>query len=828
MIKNYFKTTLRHLWRNRLFTVLNILGLAIGISACWVIYRIVDYEFSYDAQLPSSDRIYKVISAFNREGKESAMGGVSAPLYQGIEEEITGVEQVVPVFIQHNVFSIEIKRENQPPFIQEEPDRIAATQASYFEMLPYTWLAGDKRTALDAPESVVLTESRANSYFPGSKPDDILNRTITYYGQDKRDTVIRTVTGVVADYYTPSEFTAQEFFVLPKTAYEANMWTNTNGTDRLYLQFSDGIDVKAKLREINELDARHWSAFEEERKSQGNMNVPKRARSYELLHIGEVHFATQVSDYGVSKTSKPVMYGLIGIGVFLLILACINYINMSVAQIPQRGKEIGVRKTLGGGRWQLIGQFLSETLLTALAASVLAFGLGRLAFRLLDDIIPVGVTPADDAFLLIGFMLSLVLLVTLLAGLYPGWLITRVKTVSVFKNFFAASTAANGFSLQRVLIVFQFTIALAFITSAIIVGTQLRHTLKADMGFNKDAIVLASIPWKYVFTEDTRYQDKQFTLLHELREIPGVTDVALGSAPLSSGYSSSPFGYAPDGKGPVEIIAYKKFMDTAYLQLYQMELLAGRNIRASDTVNEFIINETAAKAFGFVNPNDAVGQFIGQRGNSPHAIAGVVKDFHTQDFYTPITPVVMATEKPNLSSFNIKLDSRDPSRWQATLKAIGEKWALFYPADTYHYQFYDETLEAMYKQERQIGKLINLATVITILISCLGLFGLATLTAYQRTKEIGIRKVLGATAAGIVALLSKDFLKLVLIAVVIASPIAWWAMNAWLEDFAYRIEIQWWMFAAAGLAAAVVALLTVSWQAIRAAMANPVDSLRDE
>ncbi|WP_090974380.1 FtsX-like permease family protein [Parapedobacter composti] len=527
----------------------------------------------------------------------------------------------------------------------------------------------------------------------------------------------------------------------------------------------------------------------------------------------------------VSKTSKPVLYGLIGIGAFLLILACINYINMSVAQIPQRGKEIGVRKTLGGGSPQLIGQFLSETLLTALIASVLAFCLGRLAFWLLDDIIPAGVTAADNIFLFLGFMLGLVLLTTLLAGLYPSWLITKVKTVDVFKNFFV-SPSVHRFSLQKILIVFQFTIALIFIICTIIVGAQLRHTMKADMGFDKDATVLVNVPWKYL--SDPRYQDKQFTLLNELRNLPGVDQVAMGTAPLSSGYSSSPFGYTPQGEAPVEIISFKKTIDTAYLALYRMELLAGRNIRASDTTSEYIVNETAARAFGFTTPEEALGQFIGQRGNSKHPVVGVVKDFHTQDFYTPITPTVLSTYKGDLSSFNIKLDGHDPARWQATLKRIGEKWAQFYPADTYQYRFYDEMLEAMYKQERQIGKLINLATAITILISCLGLFGLATLTAFQRTKEIGIRKVLGATVSGIVGLLSKDFVKLVLIAVVIASPVAWWAMNKWLEDFAYRIDIQWWMFTAAGLVAAVIALLTVSGQAIRAAVANPVESLRNE
>jgi len=814
MLKNHLKISFRHLWRKRLFTVLNILGLAIGISSCWIIYRIVEHEFSYDAQLPGHESIYKVVSAF---GTDDKMGGVSAPLYQGIREEIPGLEHVVPVFYQW-INAVEIKREAQADFIKEDPQQIAATDRAYFELLPYSWLAGSKTSALDAPGSVVLTASRAQEYFPGARPEDILHKTITYFG---RDTVQRTVTGIVADYYRPSEFTAQEFLALPEKTFEKYMWTNTNGSDKLYLQFSAGANVTAILDQINKLDQRHWKAFEEERGS-----PMKRGKSYELLPLKAIHFATNVSDYGVRKTSKTVLYGLVGIGIFLLILACINYINMSVAQIPQRGREIGVRKTLGSKRWHLIGQFLLETFLTTLFSSILAFALILLGFWIVSDIIPEGVTPYGSLNLLLTFTLGLALLITLLAGLYPSWLITRVKTAYVFKNFFSDKSSGRRFSLQKVLIVFQFVIALIFIVSTIIVGTQLRHTLKADMGFNKEAIVLVDVPWKY--QHDPRYKDKQFTLLNQLRNQPGIDNIALGSAPLSSGYSSSPFEVISDKKDPVGVQVFKKWIDTTYLAMYQMELLAGRNLHHSDTTNEFIINETAAKAFGFSSPQEALGKMMRQLGNSTFAIVGVVKDFHSQDFYTPIEPLALMSDSRSLLTFNIKLNTRNPSQWQATLKTIKKQWDKLYPPDTFQYHFYDETLEAMYVQERQLAKLINLATAITILISCLGLFGLATLTAFQRTKEIGIRKVLGATISGIVTLLSKDFIQLICLAFLIASPIAWWFMSKWLEDFTYRIAIEWWMFALAGLSAVCLALLTVSFQAIKAAKANPVDSLRNE
>ena len=817
MLINSFKTTLRHLWRQRLFTTLNVFGLAISISAGWIIYRIISYEFSYDATLPNKENIYKVITAFDSKDKNSKMAGVAAPLYQGIRQEIPGLENVVPVFGQW-ITSIEIKRENKI-FTKDDPGKIVATDASYFDMLPYKWLAGNKATALNTHNKVVLTESRAKEYFPNKAPQDILNETIVYYGW--KDTVLRTVTGIVADNVTPSQFTHQEFFSLNNEPYKLNSWTNTNGTDQLFLQFKKGVNTSSTLKQINDLSARKWKEFATE--SGNNLKMSKR---YELVPIQQVHFATDVEEYGVTRASKPVMYGLIGIGIFLLLLACINYINMSVAQIPKRGKEIGVRKTLGSGQWQLISQFLNETFLTTLLACAVAFFLSRFGFWLLKDIIPDGVTLVGSAVDLLIFLIGLMLTITVLAGLYPSWLIAKLRTANMFRNFTTTKNTDHRFTLQKALIVFQFVIALLFIASSIIVGSQLRYTLKADMGFNKDAVVLVSLPFKYL--NDPRFKNKQFILCNQLKKQPGIEDIALGSAPLSSSYSSSPFVYNPENKNPIKVQTYKKWVDTAYLNLYQIKLLAGRNLYASDTAREYLINETAAKAFGFATPQEAIGKMVAQLGNAQYPIVGVVSDFNTQNFYTKMTPVAILSGNENLYTFNIKLNSHNPDQWQKVLNAIEKQWYEFYPPESFHYSFYDETLENMYKQERQIAKLIDLATFITIFISCLGLFGLVTLTAYQRTKEISIRKVLGASVTGIASMLSKGYLVQIVIAIFISIPISWWAMNKWLQDFAYRIHLSWWMFLVAGVLAILIALVTVSFQAIKAAIANPVKSLRTE
>jgi putative ABC transport system permease protein len=818
MLKKYFLTTLRHLWRQRLFTALNIAGLAVSISASWIIFRIVGYEFSYDRGLPNKEKIYRVISGFIFDEKESYNGGVSAPLYQGVRQQASGVDYAVPVFAKW-VNAVEVNTATANPLIVEDPTGIVATDSTYFSMIPYHWILGNKSTAFNAPDNVVLTEERAKRYFPGKRPEEIFHRRLTYY--TSRDTIQRTITGIVAGLDTPTEFTAQEFCSLPTKAYSLNSWTNTNGSDKLYLQVSQGAEPAKVLSLIQAIaDQKAKEA------DQKNAYHFKFKRWFQFLPLKESHFSTFINEYDVRKASKPVLYGLVGVGIFLLLLACINYINMSVASMPQRAKEIGVRKTLGGSHGQLIAQFLIETLITAFFAAVVAQALALLGFRLLKDIIPAGVSPLGGMLQLLTFIVVVSVVVTLLAGVYPGVLITKVKTINVFRNFSVSRNINHKFSLQKALIVFQFIIALVFITSAIIVGSQLHYTLTTDMGFNKEAVVLVDVPWK--IASDKKYENKQFPLYTELKNTAGVYNISLGSAPLSDNYSSSSYEYAAEGKAPVERQLFKKWVDTAYLNVYGIPLLAGRNLRASDTTDEFVINETAVHALGFRSPQDAVGKFIGQRGEGKFPIVGVVKDFHTQDFYKTIDPMTFESEKDNLSNFNIKLAGKDPAVWQSTLKAIEKKWSQFYPPGSFSYKFYDESLEGMYEQERHLSKLISLATGIAIFISCLGLFGLAVLTAFQRTKEIGIRKVLGASVPGIVRLLSKEYFGLVMVAIVVAAPIAWWAMTEWLQGFAYRIQLQWWMFLLAGVAGIAIALATVSMQAIKAALANPVNALRNE
>lgn len=810
------KFIFRHLWRRRFFTTLNIAGLAIAISVCWIIFRIASHEMSYDASHPHKEQIVKVISHIQTQQREQRMAGVAAPLYQGIRAEVPGVDRVVPVFKQW-VTQVRPGRisGDKPAF--DMPEGIVSTQAVYFEMNPYHWIAGDKTTALSRPDQVVLTQSRAKTYFPDKRPEEIIGSGIFYYGSD---TIRRTVTGIVADYPEPSEFTAKEFISMEDALHPLVSWTNTNGSDQLFLQLKPSADPEAVLAKINALSEKMMQAAFKD-----SPRVISYSKSYEFIPLGELHFAGDVSDFGVQKTNKQLLYGLMGVGLFVLLLACINYINLSIAQIPRRSKEIGIRKTLGSKKWHLIAGFLLETVFTLFPAFLLAMILSTQVFGILKDMIPQGVTLGTSFPVFAGFMLLMILVITLLSGLYPGWVLSRVLSIEALKSG-QVTFSGRRFSLQKLLIVFQFVIAQVFIIATLVVSAQMRYLIHSDMGFEKEAVVLFSAPWKY--QNDPAYAQKPQLLQQLLEEQPGVEAVSLGTPPLSSGYASSPFGLPGDQAGEKPLIMYKKVIDSLYLNVYRMDLLAGRNLRTSDNVREYLINETAARQLGFTSPEQAVGQQLAPLKSEPSTIVGVVKDFHTQDFYTGIQPLVLMHDAGGLHHFNLKLRAGDPAGWQQTLERVASLWKQVYPEADFNHRFYDQSLEAMYKQEQQVSLLIKLTAVMSIVISCLGLFGLSTLLTQQRTREIGIRKVLGATVRGTVTLLTSDFIRIVLIALLIATPLAWWATRSWLEDFIYRIEVSALYFLLAGVIALLIALLTVSVQTIRAAKANPAESLRND
>ncbi len=803
MFNTFFQLTLRHLWRNRWYTLLNVAGLAIGISASWIMYQYAAYEFGFDAGNPSADRIYRVATRFVMDGQEGGNSGAPTALLN-TAQTVSGVEAAVPV---DDGFVENIKA-NGHTF--EESGDLVYTTSDYFRLFPYRWLAGNAAVSLNEPGSIVLTQSRAERYFPGVQPGDMLGRHITH-----NDTTELVVRGVVADLDFPSSLFGKEF--IHKAPPKKTTWQGVNSGNQVYLLLAKDADpaaVEAQLTRVS---------VENIREDLEKMNY---SRTHVLHNLRDMHFAT---DYAgrFATTDKDVLFVLMGIAGFLLALACINYVNLATAQLPQRAREIGIRKTLGSGRAALLSQFLGETALVTCFAVGLSALLTHLFFTYYGALLPEDVLTFVRWQPTAVFLAGLVVVVTLLAGLYPGWLITRTEPVRILRGQADAFPVQGGrITLRKGLIVFQFAIAQVFIAGAIIVWQQLHFMLNKDLGFRRDAVVLVDVPWNA--TRQPEYAEKHFALLEAYKQLPGVQQAALGDPLFNLSYMSNTFYASPDGKEKVQHNMYMKYADADLLPLYEVPLLAGRYLRPGDTLSEYVINETAARTFGFANPESAVGQLLSTDNDKGFPVVGVVADFHIATFAEKIEPLALLSERQQLSTLNIRLASSDPSDWQPVLQSLEKTWQQFYPVFPFSYSFYDETLETVYSEEKRLAGIINLATGVALFISCLGLFGLAMFTARRRTKEIGVRKVLGAGTWQVTRMLVFDFLVLVVAAIALASPLAYLLLQKWLTNYAYHVPLNGWVLLGAGTLAVVTATLTVGFQSLRAALANPVKSLRNE
>lgn len=804
---NGLRLTFRKLWKNRLFSGLNILGLTIGISACWIIFNIVQYEYSFDRSHPDKDNIYQIVSKNFFEGKEGDFGGIQLALAPYIKENIKQAELVVPIYNRYYE-TVNLKSRNQELKTFDEPQEVKSTNSAYFDMVPYTWLAGDPKTALEHPNQVVLTRSRSAVYFSKLTAEEIVGQTI-YYDEDAFK-----VSGIIADLEKPSSFMGQEFVSISAEDQNSDNWLSSNSNNILFVKLNSNYTTPFLTR-INDKVAEMGKEF---------FTKYNYQTWYELLPLSKKHFSTQYST-GDHVASKQMLYGLIGIGTFLLLLACINYINLSTAQLPYRAKEIGVRKTLGEKGGRLTATFLRETLIICLLASIFAFPLVQLFQRLFADFMPPNIDHYSNLLAALAFLVGLVIFLTLIAGLYPAFLINRVNVVDVMKTQGTGKLSLGSLSLRKALIIFQFIIAQVFVIGSSIIASQMDFVMNTDLGFNKNAVITIPLPYKSNHNADTN----PFLYKQALAAYPQIEHIALGHLPLSNNHWGDTFILKSD-TGEVQLNLSVKHTDPDYFDVYDIQLLAGNRPTLADTANSIFFNETACRQLGIKNYAEAIGREIeNSEENKTTIIRGIIKDFHHKNMHVNVEPmgVQITTKRNYLQTWNIKL-TKDAEEWPKTIENLKKEWTKLYPNAPFEYKFYDQQLASLYESDRRQARMINLATSITIIISCLGLFGLVTLSAYQRTKEIGIRKVLGSSIVAIMTLLSKEYIKLILVAVIIACPIAWWAMDKWLQDFAYRIDIPWWLLMATSVATLVIALLSVSYQAFKAARANPVDSLRDE
>src|SRR6187401_3035688 len=823
MLKNYFTTAIRNFWKHKVFSLINVSGLAIGISAALVIYLLVQFEFSFEKFRRDNDRIYRVITDITFPGESLFRNsGVPMPMPKAMRADRTGIE-VATHFVTawETKVSVPLAASQSPAEFKRQTDIIYADE-SYFSVFESDWVAGSKQTALKDPYQVVLTEERAKTYFGNLPANDIIGKQITY-----DDSIKVIVSGIVKDQAKKAtDLKFKEFISLAtvmttglKNRFGGDEWGSINSVSQCFVKLQKGTSTEQLNGQFPVLREKYRDKKEKE----------KDNTKHRLQSLNDIHFNADYGSFDNGRQAhKPTLYGLLAVALFLLLLGCINFINLTTAQSAQRAKEVGIRKTLGSGKRELIFQFLNETFILTLLATVLSIAILPWLLKIFSDFIPpeINFSSIDQPHVWI-FLLLLVLVMTALSGFYPALILTKFKPVTVLKNQLHATTSKTRKAwLRKSLTVTQFVIAQFLVIATLVVSKQINFSLNKELGYKKDAIVYFRTEWNF-FSE--KPDDRRFALLERIKQMPEVEKVSLSSnSPAHQGASSTTMK-VDNGKKEVELMTETMMADPGYFDIYKLKLVAGRLPAQSDTLKEYLVNESFTRSFGFANPIDAIGKFV-KMDKKLVPIVGVFKDFHTKSTHSPIKPVAYASARKNSYNIHIALKSQAgiPGLWKTGLGKVEKEFKKIYPDNDFKYEFFDETIAAFYKKEQDISRLLKWSAGLCIFISCLGLLGLVIYTTNTRTKEIGVRKVLGASVVQIVSLLSKDLLSLVLIAFIIATPLAWMAMNSWLQDFAYRTNISWWVFAACGISMLMIALVLLSIRTIRAALANPVKSLRTE
>jgi putative ABC transport system permease protein len=820
MIKNYFKIGWRNLKRNKAFTAINVFGLTLGITACLVIYLVTSFQLSYDNFHPDKERIYRVVCDIHSKfGKDIHISTVPDPVGKAIKDEMAGLETITIFRNYYSSVTIPVKGGDSKKFYapnpREEMSEMIIADKEYFDIFQANWLAGNKTTALVDPFKVVLTKSKADKYFGERPSEEIVGKTIFY-----NDSLRLEVSGVIEDFSANSDFAFKDFISFStversflKNDFTYDQWGNFNSDGQVFVKLAKGTTI-SKINNVFANFSKHPIVGE------GEKAIVK------LQPLSDIHFNEIYKDSYSSKASTRTLYGLMAIAAFILAIASINFINLSTAQSIQRSKEVGIRKVLGSNRKSVVLQFLCETFLLTLFAVVISLLILNPILFSLEMLIPKVVTIDLLNFNTIAFLVLITIATSLLAGLYPAKVLSSYLPAVTLKGNPVQNGNNRGF-FRKGLIIFQFSISLIFIIATLAIGNQIRFFLNKDMGFAKEAIINISTSWNHP-------PEKKELLAEAIRKIPEVSMVSLSEGtPAAQGHWGTTLKYI--GKSEIEVESELQFCDEKFLPLYQLTLLAGRNLYPSDTMKEILINETCAKALGFIKAEEAIGKILvsgisDTKSQKKCAIVGVVADFHSKSLHEKINPTFITTSKAVTRLVSLKLSptAGSTNQFSKTISKVEKLWKEVYPNEKFEYNFFDQRIAKFYEGEQKTAQIIQMAMFVAIFISCMGLFGLATYTAHKRTKEIGIRKVLGASIPMIIAMISSEFLFLILISILIASPIAWYFIHQWLQNFAYRIDISIWLFLIAGFATILIALATVSYQAIRAALSNPVKSLRAE
>jgi len=800
MLKNYIKTAIRNLARHKSNAVINIAGLTVGFAAFLLIFLVVQYEQSFDSFHTKKDKIYRVVRVGRNPVNREYRTGVPVPVTSTIRTELPEVANAAAIVNTGDLQVIVTPRDGSAPKKFKEASGFFFAETQFFQIFDFPLAEGDIKTALAEPNTILLTKASALKFFGSWQ--GITGRTLKMSG------IFVKVTGVLENPPANTDFPIKgvlSYITLFKP--DNKNWGGINDGNYCFVQLAQNHTVNQLSRALSGFTDRHIKPINT------GYNLSPQA-------LNELHYDERYGNFTGRTFSKDLILALSLIGLFLLVVACVNFINLTVAQAVNRAREVGVRKVLGGSRTQLISQFLGETGITSLLAMLISLIIVIIAIPAVNNLLEINLTASTlYSPRLVTFLFGALLLVSFLSGFYPALVLSGFKPASVLKGASGADQK-QGVMFRRGLVVFQFVIAQTLIIGTLVVASQMDYFRTANMGFRKDAVIYASFPG------DSLSRTKVDYLRDQLAKIPGVEKVGFSMfSPVSDGG-----GWATDlnreghkGINP-DMIVNMKIADPGFFGVYNLQLVAGRVYFAADTMREFVVNETVIKKLGIQNPKDAIGLPITVSGRTL-PIVGVVKDFHANSLRDPIDPIVLSTQKNGYGLANLKIDL---SKAKSITAAMESLWNKNFPEFTLEYKFMDQTIANYYKQENQLSALYTIFSGIAIFISCLGLYGLISFMAIQRKKEIGIRKVLGAPIKDIVILLSKEFTMLVIIAFLIASPLAWYFMHQWLQGYSYHIIIGIWFFAATILASICIAWLTVGYTAIKAALANPVNSLRTE
>ena len=820
MVKNYLKTAFRSLIRNRSYTVINIAGLAVGIAVCIMIFIIIQFQTSFDDFHAKKDRIYRVLTEYHHADVATISygKGIPFPMPTGLKTAFPQIEQIAPIYASHND-ELQVLDINGAPVKKfKEQSGVFYTAPSFFDMFDFPLLAGSYASIKD-PNNVLLTKEIAETYFGDWKT--AIGKTIKLTGSYRigaglfqSPPIALKVSGILATIPANTDFQLKlvvafgtDFTGDEKYGLQNPDWNQTGPDFGCYVLLPPNISVDNFSQQLR--------AYSLKMRSSDNKD------SHIIQPLSAVHYDTETGNYSNKTISRELLNVLWLIAAFILLIACVNFINLSTAQAVNRAKEVGVRKVLGSNKSQLQVQFIFETSLIVTGAVMLATVITTLALPSVNQLLELSLSfNILDNPAIILFLLGVTVVATGLAGFYPSIVLSRFNPVNALKSKLTATTG-KGITLRRGLVVFQFIIAQALIIGTLIIVKQMNYFMNQPLGFDKDAIV--NVP----FRPDSTGSKLANYLRQQLLSVNGVQAVSFSSnTPVEDAndmWSTFRFDHAIK---ETDFSAITKFADNEYVPAYKLQLVAGRNLQPSDPTREFLVNESLVKSLGLKKPEDILNKEISMwddRIKCP--VVGVLKDFNDRTFRHDLAPLLITTNITMYRQAAIKLATTNIS---STMQSVKKIWEQTFPDYVYEYRFLDDKIESFYKQENQLSSLYKIFAVIAIFLSCLGLYGLVSFMAVQRVKEVGIRKVLGASVSSVIYLFSKEFIILVAIGFLIASPIAWYFMDKWLQDYVYRINISWWIFLVGGISAVVIALITVSFQAIKAALASPVKSLRTE